>query len=266
MNADSAVDECASVYGAKMIISPNRDDLQRIVVLNPKGGCGKSTLATNLASYFALRGPLPVLLDCDPQGFSMRWLERRSKQRPPIHGIAAFTKSMQITRTWQLRVPNETRHVIVDSPAALDSVQIHDLVYGASNVIIPVLPSPIDIRYAARFIAELLLVSQLDRSETKIAIVANRTRKNTKSLDQLMRFLNSLRIPVVAVLRDSQNYVEAVGRGVGVYELPHHKARQDIEQLSQLFSWLDHRQHREPEPLAKPVTTNIEQPLSHNLH
>jgi chromosome partitioning protein len=139
-------------------------------------------------------------------------------------------------------------------------------VYGASHVIIPVLPSPIDIRYAARFIAELLLVSQLDRSETKVAIVANRTRKNTKSLDQLMRFLNSLRIPVVAILRDSQNYVEAVGRGVGVYELPHHKARQDIEQLSQLFSWLDHRQNRESEPITKPVTTNIEQPLSYHLH
>jgi len=127
---------CASDCGVNMIISPNRDDLQRIVVLNPKGGCGKSTLATNLASYFALRGPLPALVDCDPQGFSMRWLERRSNQRPPIHGIAAFTKSMQVTRTWQLRIPQETRRVIIDTPAALEGVQIHDLVYGASNVII----------------------------------------------------------------------------------------------------------------------------------
>jgi chromosome partitioning protein len=249
-----------------MIISPNRDDLQRIVVLNPKGGCGKSTLATNLASYYALRGPLPVLLDCDPLGFSMRWLERRSNQRPPIHGIAAFRKSMQVTRTWQLRVPQETRHIIVDSPAALDGMQIHDLIYGASNVIIPVLPSPIDIRYAARFIAELLLVTQLDRSETKVAIVANRTRKNTKSLDQLMRFLNSLRIPVIAVLRDSQNYVEAVGRGVGVYELPHHKAKRDIEQLSQVVAWLERRRMPQIDPVIRPVAAQTEPSLARHLH
>ena len=257
---------CTSVYGAKMIISPNRNDPQRIVVLNPKGGCGKSTLATNLASYYALRGPLPVLLDCDPQGFSMRWLERRSKRRPPIHGIAAFKKSMQISRTWQLRVPNDTRHIIIDSPAAVDGIQVHDLVYGASNVIIPVLPSPIDIRYAARFIAELLLVSQLDRSETKVAIVANRTRKNTKSLNQLMRFLNSLRIPVIAVLRDSQNYVEAVGRGVGVYELPHYKAKQDIEHLSQIVAWLERQTVRELESVARPAMIDSEQSMGRQLN
>lgn len=249
-----------------MIISPNCDDLQRIVVLNPKGGCGKSTLATNLASYYALRGPLPALVDCDPQGFSMRWLERRSPQRPPIHGIAAFKTSMQVTRTWQFRIPQETRRVIIDTPAALEGVQIHDLVYGASNVIIPVLPSPIDIRYAARFIAELLLVNQLDRSDTRVAIVANRTRKNTKSLDQLMRFLNSLRIPVIAVLRDSQNYVEAVGRGVGVYELPHHKARHDIEQLSRIVAWLDRPRAHESEPLSRPAATEFERALPRDLH
>jgi len=249
-----------------MIISPNRDDLQRIVVINPKGGCGKSTLATNLASYYALRGPLPALVDCDPQGFSMRWLERRSPQRPPIHGIAAFKTSMQVTRTWQFRIPQETRRVIIDTPAALEGAQIHDLVYGASNVIIPVLPSPIDIRYAARFIAELLLVNQLDRSDTRVAIVANRTRKNTKSLDQLMRFLNSLRIPVIAVLRDSQNYVEAVGRGVGVYELPHHKARHDIEQLSRIVAWLDRPRAHESEALGRPAATEFERALPRDLH
>ena len=259
-------DAIPSTNGAKMIISPNRDDLQRIVVLNPKGGCGKSTLATNLASYFALRGPLPVLLDCDPQGFSMRWLERRSKQRPPIHGIAAYKKSMQVTRTWQLRVPNETRHVIIDSPAGLDANQVHDLIYGASNVIIPVLPSPIDIRYAARFIAELLLVSQLDRSETKVTIVANRTRKNTKSLDQLMRFLNSLRIPVVAVLRDSQNYVEAVGRGIGVYELPHYKAKHDIEQLAKIVAWLERRPVYADQSVEIPVSTQVGRTLPRHMH
>ena len=208
-------------------------------MLNPKGGCGKSTIATNIASYFALRGPLPALIDCDPQGYSMRWLERRSKIRPAIHGIAAYKNDMSVTRTWQLRLPEETNRVIVDSPAGLENPQIHDLIYDATNVIIPVMPSPIDIRYAARFIAELLLLTQLDRGDVKVGIIANRTRKNTKSMAQLMRFLNSLKIPVIATLRDSQNYIEAVGRGIGVYELPHYKAKHDIGELSRIVAWLD---------------------------
>lgn len=222
-----------------MIFSPNRDDLQKIVILNPKGGCGKSTLATNLASYFALRGPLPALLDCDPQGFSMRWLEKRSPNRPPIHGIAAYKKSIHSTRSWQLRVPNETTRLIIDTPAALDSPQIHDLTYDADHILIPVMPSPIDIRFAAKFIADLLLVAQLDLGNRKVGIVANRTRVNTHSLQQLMRFLTSLKIPIVATLRDSQNYVQATGRGIGIYEMPHHKAHRDIDDLSGIIAWLE---------------------------
>lgn len=222
-----------------MYSSDNREDLQRVVILNPKGGCGKTTLATNLASYFALRGPLPALLDCDPQGASMRWLEKRSISRPPIHGIAAYKNAMNSTRTWRLQVPPESRRLIIDSPAGLEGPGIHDLIYEASNILIPVMPSPIDIRAAARFIAELLLVAQLDRGEVQLGIVANRTRKNTKSLHQLMRFLTSLKIPIIAILRDSQNFVAAVEEGIGVYELPHYKAKRDIHQLAKIVSWLD---------------------------
>lgn len=222
-----------------MAIAPKGDDLQRIVVLNPKGGCGKTSLATNLASYLALRGPMPALLDCDPQGASMRWLEKRSRLRPPIHGVAAFKNSMNVTRTWQLRVPAETRHVIVDTPAGLEGPQIHDLVYDASNVLIPVMPSPIDIRYAARFIAELLLVAQLDRGSVRVGIVANRTRQNTNSLKQLMRFLSSLKIPVISVLRDSQNFIRAADEGIGICDLPLYRSKKDIVSLARIVSWLD---------------------------
>ena len=237
--------------------STGRDDLQRIVILNPKGGCGKSTLATNLASYFALRGPLPALLDCDPQGASMRWLAKRSNTRPPIHGIAVYKNSMNATRTRQLRVPQETRRLIIDSPAALEGPEIHDLIYEASNILIPVMPSPIDIRAAARFIAELLLVAQLDRGEIKVGIVANRTRKNTKSLHQLMRFLSTLKIPIIAILRDSQNFVAAVEEGIGIYELPHYKAKRDIYQMARIVSWLDRWHAPRRDIVREPTTPNI---------
>ena len=242
-----------------MLISPNRDDLQKIVVLNPKGGCGKTTLATNLASYFALQGPMPALLDCDPLGFSMRWLEKRSPKRPPIYGIASYRDEPNATRSWQLRVPSESTRLIVDTPAALNSPQIHDLIYDAHNILVPVLPSPIDIRFAAQFIADLLLVTQIERGNRKLAIVANRTRSNTRALKQLMRFLTSLRIPIIAILRDSQNYIQATDRGIGVYEMPHHKAHRDIDDLSAVVSWLEKWRpvHSEPIPVSQTDSPRI---------
>lgn len=244
-----------------MFISPNRDDLQKIVVLNPKGGCGKTTLATNLASYFALRGSLPTLLDVDPQGFSMRWLEARSPTRPPIHGIAAYRKSPSATRSWHLRVPNETTRLIIDTPAALESPHIHDLIYNASNILIPVLPSPIDIRFAAKFIADLILVTQIERGNRKLAIVANRTRANTRSLQQLMRFLSSLQIPMIAILRDSQTYVQAAGQGVGIYEMPHYKAGRDINDFSAVIGWLEKWQAPSKEVVTAPLADLPELPV-----
>ncbi|HKJ21206.1 MAG TPA: ParA family protein, partial [Woeseiaceae bacterium] len=103
-----------------MLITPRRDKLNKIVILNPKGGCGKSTLATNLAAAYAQRGPTPAIMDYDPQGSTMAWLERRPADLAAIHGIAAYKKSMQATRSWQLRVPNDTVNLLIDSPASVD--------------------------------------------------------------------------------------------------------------------------------------------------
>lgn len=248
-----------------MFISPNRDDLHKIVILNPKGGCGKTTLATNLASCFALRGPPPTLIDNDPNGYTMRWLEKRSRNRCAIHGIATYKSSMHATRTWQLRIPNEASTVIIDTPAALSQPAIHELTYDANSILVPVLPSAIDIRYATKFIAELLLVTQIDRRDRQLAIVANRTRQNTHSLTQLMRFLTSLKIPIIAVLRDSQNYVHAADLGMGIYEMPKHRVKKDVEQMDLIIDWLDRLPTRKedtvslspfelrPEPASKPV-------------
>jgi len=231
-----------------MFISPNRDDLHKIVILNPKGGCGKTTLATNLASCFALRGPPPTLIDNDPNGYTMRWLEKRSRNRREIHGIATYKSTMHATRSWQLRIPNETSTVIIDTPAALTQPDIHELTYDANSILIPVLPSAIDIRYATKFIADLLLLTQIDRRDRQLAVVANRTRKNTHSLDKLMRFLTSLKIPVIAVLRDSQNYVHAADLGMGIHEMPHHRVKRDVEQMDRIVDWLDRLAIRKQEP------------------
>jgi len=227
-----------------MLITPNRRDLNKIVIVNPKGGCGKTTLSTNLASYYAQRGPIPSIMDCDAQGSTMSWLERRPTDKPPIHGIAAFKKTMQATRSWQLRVPNESTHLIIDSPASLSHDDLREVTRDACSVLVPVLPSAIDIHAASRCIADLLLVAKIDRRDRKLAVVANRTRQNTRSFEKLMRFLDSLGIPIIAVLRDSQNYVRAVEEGIGISEMQPHRVRQDLEQLEKIVAWLDSWKNR----------------------
>ena len=222
-----------------MLITPRRDNLNKIVILNPKGGCGKSTLATNLAASYAQRGPTPAIMDYDPQGSTMGWLERRPEDLPQIHGIAAYKKSMQATRSWQLRVPNDTVNLLVDSPASVDHDDLRELTRDSTSILVPVLPSSMDIHAASRCIADLLLVAKVDRRDRKLAVVANRTRKNTKSFGKLMRFLDSLGIPIIAVLRDSQNFVHAAEQGVGLCDMQPSRVKQDLEQIEKIVTWLD---------------------------
>jgi chromosome partitioning protein len=228
-----------------MTNAPYRDDLNKIVILNPKGGCGKTTLATNLASYFALRGPTPTLIDCDPEGYTERWLERRPPGNPKIKGIASDEFSLHGNRNWPFRKPKDAGAVIIDTPAALGRREISELTHDADCILVPILPSNFDVQVTANFIAELLLLTDFD---LPVAVVANRTRRNTKSLERLMRILANLETPTIAVLRDSQNYVHAAAHGLGIYEMPHFRVRQDLEQMALIIDWLDRQLMRTFEP------------------
>src|ERR1700688_3532681 len=109
--------------------------MKRIVVMNPKGGSGKTTIAINLASYFASRQQTPVLMDFDPQGSSIRWVKKRQPPQAPIHAIAAFEREGRTTRAFKLRVPNKSSHVIVDTPAAIESRQMPDITRDADKIL-----------------------------------------------------------------------------------------------------------------------------------
>ena len=219
--------------------------MQRIIVLNPKGGSGKTTIASNVAACFAARGQRPALMDLDPQGSSMRWLRKRPEERPAIHGIAAFERSSAVTRSWQLRIPPECGVVVVDTPAAIEPHALPELTRGADAVLVPVMPSDIDIHASAKCIADLLLVAKIRRSENRIGIIANRVRANTLVSQSLSRFLGSLDIPLIATLRDTQNYVRSAEAGVGIFEMPRWQVWQDLQHWQQLLEWLDER-HRRP--------------------
>jgi chromosome partitioning protein len=227
-----------------MLISFDRDDLHKIVVLNPKGGSGKTTLATNIAGYYAILGPAPILVDCDSQGFSTRWIEKRSADKPEVHGVTVFEESTTGFRTVNVETRPETETVIIDMPANIKNDDLRHVTYDANSILIPVMPSPIDIYGASRFIAELLLNAQLDRRDCQVAVVANRTRENTNSYKALMRFLTSLKIPLLTSLRDSQNYIRAAANGLSIYELPAYMVRKDLEQMDIVTNWLNGWQTR----------------------
>lgn len=222
-----------------MQTTPKRDNLNKIVILNPKGGCGKSTLATNIAAAYATRGSATTIMDFDPQGSTMAWLKRRPESAPRIHGIAAYKKTMQATRSWQLRIPGDSLNVIVDSPAGLSHDDLREVTRDCASILVPVLPSSMDIHAASRCIADLLLVAKVNRNEGKLAVIANRTRRNTKSFRKLMRFLDSLGIPIIAVLRDTQNFVHAAEQGLGMHEMQPSRVRPDLEQVEKILGWLD---------------------------
>ncbi len=234
-----------------METNPDRGNLHKIVILNPKGGSGKTTLATNLASYFARRGPPPTLIDCDPLGYSMRWLDNRSVQRPKIYGFAAHEHCKESGRGTELHAWPGSRQMIVDLPAAIPENQLYYQTYDADSILIPITPSEIDIYSAARFIANLLLVAQFDRRKRNLAIVANRTRARTISFRMLMRFLTSLEIPIIAKLRDSQVFVHAAAHGIGVCDMPQYLVNKDMEQLESIVQWLDNWRVRKLEATAE---------------
>ena len=218
-----------------MIIAPYRDNLKQIVILNPKGGCGKTTLATNLASHLALRGSRPLLIDNDPRGYSTRWLQTRPDDSLAIAGVSSGA-AHDMARHQLHRTPRHIDTVIVDTPAAVSQREIRQLTYNADCILVPVLPSTFDIHATTRFVADLLVLTDLERP---IGVVANRTRQNTRSLQLLLRTLASFETPTIAVLRDSQNFVHAANVGLGICELPYYRVQKDLEQFVKIVDWLD---------------------------
>lgn len=211
--------------------------MRSILVLNSKGGSGKTTLATNLAVFYALRQKAVALVDCDPQCSSLDWLQERPENRPEIHGVAGWETGA--------RIPSATEISIVDAPAAAHGRALSDLIRRAQTVVMPVLPTPVDMRAAVRFHDELLELSRVQNHHVKVATVANRVREISPSRWDLEEFLRAWklpdgrRLPFIACLRNSQNYVRASGRGLGIAEIAPSAVAHDLELWRPLLRWLN---------------------------
>ncbi len=205
--------------------------MRHIMVLNAKGGCGKSTLATNIASYFATQGAAVALADYDPQRSSLDWLDRRPDNRASIAAVAGFEDGLR-------KAPRNADILVIDAPARSHGSELTDLVKHAETIVVPVLPSTIDMQATTAFLEELKNLTKIEKKQAKVAVVANRVRENTLIYDDLDEYLTNVRVPYIAALRDAQNYVRAYTRGIGIFELPEYLAWPDWDEWEPLTAWL----------------------------
>ena len=211
--------------------------MRTIIVLNPKGGCGKSTIATNIASYFAIKGKKVTLADCDPQGSSKDWLSVRPDIYSAINGIVVDDD--------RLKIPRNSEVLIIDTPAAVADKRLSKYLRKAQSLIMPIIASPIDIRAAEKFLEELFSFKGTINNKIKIATVANRVREDTLIAAKLEHYLdnvklpNGKKLPFMTMLRASQNYIHAAERGLSIFELPPSKTYYDREQWAPLLRWLN---------------------------
>lgn len=218
--------------------------MRSIMVLNPKGGSGKTTIATNIAVHYALRGQAVTLVDMDPQGSSVDWLAERGEDRAPITGIHAVKSGA--------RTPRNTEVAVLDAPAGVYGKALTDLLRRVHTVVVPVVPSPVDLRAAQRFYDELVGISRVVNRGLRIATVANRVREVSPNRYLLEQYLRSLKLPdgrklpFTTVLRQSQIYIRAAERGLGIWELAPSLVEHEIELWKPLLRWLNSK-HSMPE-------------------
>jgi chromosome partitioning protein len=205
--------------------------MRHVMVMNSKGGCGKSTLSTNIACYFANDGFKVTLADYDPQRTALDWLAIRPDDLPKINGVAAYDEGVR-------HVPRDTEVLVIDAPARTHGSELNELVRRAETILVPVMPSPIDMKACAHFMEELLELGKVQRAQARLGLIANRVRENTLMFDELDKYLGKLKVPYLAALRQSTNYLRAYQRGMGIFELPEYLASPDWEQWKPITKWL----------------------------
>ncbi|MFY8179086.1 MAG: AAA family ATPase [Limnohabitans sp.] len=204
-----------------------------VVVANPKGGAGKSTLSTNIAGYFASCGHRVMLGDADMQQSSRLWLQQRPDTLPPI-----ATWEFQADLVLTAKPPEGTTHVVIDTPGGMHGWRLREVIQRAHKVIIPVMPSLFDMQATSNFLVELREIAH--DLPTQIRVVGNRVDARTISAAKLQQFTASLDVEVLTYLRDTQYYLHMAAHGLSLFDLTPSKVPKDLEQWLPICAWLDH--------------------------
>ncbi len=204
--------------------------MQTYMIANPKGGAGKSTLATNLAGWLAKSGQRVMLGDIDRQQSSREWLRLRSPALP-------YIATWDIQPGQPARPPADATHVVLDTPAGLHGKKLVQVLKWVDRIIVPLQPSLFDILATRHFLDELLAEKQVRKHQVEIAVVGMRVDARTRAAGELERFLLNTGLPVIAHLRDTQNYVQAAAHGLTIFDLPASRGTQDWEQWAPILRW-----------------------------
>jgi len=201
-----------------------------IVVANPKGGVGKTTLSSNIAGYLASKGHAVMLGDADRQQSARTWLSLRPAGLPRI-------SAWEFSHDDVVRPPKGTTHVVLDTPAGLHGKRFDDVMKIADKVIVPLQPSIFDIHATHEFVSRLLAHKRSDK--VSMGIVGMRTREGTISSEQLRGFLDGLKLPVLGFVRDTQNYVHLAAHGLSLWDVSSNRFERDLEQWKPITQWID---------------------------
>lgn len=213
----------------------------RILIANSKGGCGKTTLTTNLAGCYARSGKRTTLVDCDPQGSSLAWCGLRAAHLPPIHALASNDPTYGLSAGWLLRIPATTEVLLIDTPAGLRAHEFERFARHADVVLVPVVPSSIDLRATLAFLDTVRKLADVRSGRLRVALVANRLRERTHSARQLDATLERLTQAAMIRVRDSQTYVGLAETGLSVFDDNGSQARAHREDWAPLLQWLERR-------------------------
>lgn len=211
--------------------------MKTTLVINPKGGAGKTTVATNLASYFASERIPCTLMDYDPQGSSLNWLRLRSPDLPKIHGANAAPSTFGRLRSFDMYVPPETRQLVIDAPAGVSGVLLQEMLERSHSVVVPLVPSSIDLHATGNFLRELVAMRRMNAG-VRMAVVANKVRRTMPAYPPLQELLDSLGLKLLARLLDSDIFMKAAESGCGVFEVNAGLAVAECRQFTPIVEWL----------------------------
>jgi chromosome partitioning protein len=231
--------------------------MKTTLVINPKGGAGKTTIATNLASCFAAADVPTTLMDYDPQGSSLNWLRLRPPHAARIYFANGAPERRDRLKSFEAYVPQDTRRLVIDAPAGASGVLLGEMLDRAHCILVPVVPAAIDLHATGKFLHQLFTYGRLRSGSVRLGVVANKVRRSMPAYRPLEHLLQSLNLTPVARLIDSDVYMRSAESGIGIFEMDENVCLSERKQFDPIVRWVDERLAPEAAPAGDGVVYSL---------